>query len=171
MIIRKEDLLNILNTVSNKYKLDVKLLPFEDNTRIECINNDYTFNYNFGNGDISDFMVLSHSFKSDLFSELFGIIDDMSYDILEAIKEKAVPTKDILAEILSVVYWKGFYDVYTANGFVTFKILGYRVNIDSNFKVFIRNDGTSLKLDDCDLISKTVASIKNEFLEINYPDE
>lgn len=87
MIIRKEDLLNILNTVSNKYKLDVKLLPSEDNTRIECINNDYTFNYNFGNGDISDFMVLAHSFKSDLFSELFGLINEMSYDIAEAIKD------------------------------------------------------------------------------------
>lgn len=171
MIVRKEDLLNILNTISDKYKLDVKLLPFEDNTRIECTGCDYTFTYNFGSGDISDFMVLSHSFKSDLFSELFGIINDMSYDIVEAIKEKEVPACDILAEILEVVYNKGFYDVYSANDFVTFKVSGYSVNIDSTFKVFIRNDGTSLQLADFDLISKTVLSVKNEFLEINYPDE
>lgn len=171
MIVRKEDLLNILNTVSDKYKLDVKLLPFEDNTQIECIGCDYTFTYNFGNGDISDFMVLSYSFKSDLFSELFGLINEMSYDIVEAVKEKTVPTEDILDEILEVVYNKGFYDVYIANDFVTFKVSGHSVNIDSKFKAFIRNDGTSLNLGDFDLISKTVGSIKNEFLEINYPAE
>lgn len=171
MIVRKEDLLNILNTVSDKYKLDVKLLPFEDNTRIECSNDDYTFNYNFGNGDISDFMVLSYSFKSDLFSELFGLINEMSYDIVEAVKEKAVQACDILAEILEVVYNKGFYDVHIENDFVTFKVSGYSVNINSNFKAFIRNDGTSLNLGDFDLISKTVGSIKNEFLEITYPAE
>ena len=171
MIIRKEDLLNILNTVSDKYKLDVKLLPFEDNTQIECSNDDYTFNYNFGNGDISDFMVLSYSFKSDLFSELFGLINEMSYDIVEAVKAKAVPTEDILDEILEVVHNKGFYDVYIANDFVTFRVSGYSVNIDSKFKAFIRNDGTSLNLGDFDLISKTAGSIQNEFLEITYSAE
>ena len=171
MIVRKEDLLNILNTVSDKYKLDVKLLPFEDNTQIECIGCDYTFTYNFGNGDISDFMVLSHSFKSDLFSELFGIINDMSYDIVEKIKAKAVPAEDILDEMLEVVYNKGFYDVHIENDFVTFEVSKYSINIDRKFNSFIRNDRTSLHLGDFDLISKTVQSVKNEFLEINYPAE